>query len=193
MTLRETVEDPSNFELAYIFSMTIDFKSMQFVNLNGLLNNALLLSVRLRESFCAAKGKSKVPYKEKYTGFSAYPFRSKLYNELYLCNWSQQLLELTMPMERIQGWKTVGLILKTFDRISAENWCHLVGIKKTRTPPVAGLDWMAVERDVVPETRAPVPVPMPIPTPEEEKKMRMLLEIKKARIAALREIIRMSH
>lgn len=156
---------------------------MQFENLKGLPNNDLLLSFRMRSSFCCAWGKNKMTYKEKYLGFTPNKLESRLYNDFYQCDWPEQHLELLMPADRIMGWKTVALILKTFKRISAENWCHMVKIgKKKKFPRVAGLDWMAIEADVMPKKET-LP-PTPAMTPEEEKKMYFFSQQKK--IAAKR-------
>ncbi|KAL2812803.1 hypothetical protein BDW59DRAFT_167711 [Aspergillus cavernicola] len=184
MILRETVEDPDDREATYTICLTIDTKDMEFLNLKGLPNNSLLLSLRLRSSFCAATGKNKLPYKEKYQRFSPHCFQSKLYNEFYHCDWSQQHLELRLPAERIKGWKTVALILKTFKRISAENWCHIMGIKKP--PGVAGLEWMAMESELMLEKEEP----SPSRTPDEEKAMHFLIEQKKAKKEARKQALR---
>ncbi|KAL4781708.1 hypothetical protein BJX76DRAFT_359654 [Aspergillus varians] len=176
LTLRETISDPNVRKASYSIFLLLDTKMMHFVNLKGLSDNSLLLSFRMRRSFCSATGKSKMMYKEKYTGFSPNRPESKLYNDFYLCNWSEQYLELRLPAERIVGWKTVALILKTFKRITAENWCRLVKmVKSMKTPPVAGLDWMAIERALLPR----IIEPSPVTTAEEETRTHCLIGKKK--------------
>lgn len=54
-------------------------------------------------------------------------------------------MQLLLPAARIRGWKTVALILLTFNRISLEKWCDLVNMKGEQS--VAGLDWRQVEEE----------------------------------------------
>ncbi|KAL3468402.1 hypothetical protein BJX64DRAFT_282575 [Aspergillus heterothallicus] len=122
-------------------------------------------------------------YKEKCQGFSANRFDSRLYNDFYMCRWSEQHLELLLPAERVVGWKTAALILKTFQRITPENWCHLVSLR--RTPKVAGLDWREIERTLIPEKEET----WPSTTPDEEKEMHFVIEKKKAKKAAQKKAL----
>ncbi|KAL4925570.1 uncharacterized protein BDV17DRAFT_300237 [Aspergillus undulatus] len=177
MSLRETIGDPSNPNTSYSICFLLDSKMWRFDNLKGLADNSLHLSFSMRNSFCAATGKHKMSYKEKYQGFSPNRLESKLYNGFYQCNWSEQHLELFMPAERIMGWKTVALILKTFKCISAENWCHM--IKLENKPGVAGLDWKAIEKDVMPQKKWKEE-PAPMIFSEEDRKMNYIFEKKKA-------------
>ncbi|KAL2812878.1 hypothetical protein BJX63DRAFT_432383 [Aspergillus granulosus] len=183
ISLGETIEDPTVPKGSYSICLILDTKKMRFVNLKGLLNNSLLLSMRMRTSACAAEGRSKMLYKEKFQGFSPNRFNSRLYNDFYMCRWSEQYLELLLPAERIVGWKTAALILKTFQRITPENWCHLVNLR--RTPKVAGLDWKEIERTLMPKTEELSPTA----TPDEEKEMHFLIEKKKARKAAQKKAL----
>ncbi|KAL4921074.1 hypothetical protein BDW62DRAFT_198519 [Aspergillus aurantiobrunneus] len=177
MTLRETIGDPNVPKASYSIGLALHSNMMHFVNLRGLPDNSLLLSFRMRSSFCTATGKNKMLYKEKYQGFSPNRPVSRLYNDFYHCNWTEQHLELLLPAERIMGWKTVALILKTFKQISPENWCHMVKLGKTgKKPAVAGLDWMAIESEVMPAKKEEPP----LVATYEEKKLHYLMEKKKA-------------
>ncbi|KAL2801382.1 hypothetical protein BJX66DRAFT_331543 [Aspergillus keveii] len=184
ISLRETIEDPTVPKGSYSICLILDTKKMRFMNLKGLPNNSLLLSMRMQTWACAAEGRSKMLFKEKCQGFSANRFDSRLYNDFYMCRWSEQHLELLLPAERIVGWKTVALILKTFQRITPENWCHLVNLR--RTPKVAGLDWREIERTIMPKKEDET---SPSTTPDEEKEMHFLIEKKKAKKAAQKKAL----
>ncbi|KAL4747929.1 hypothetical protein BDW72DRAFT_206072 [Aspergillus terricola var. indicus] len=175
MTLRETIGDPTVAKASYSIAFLLKSKMIDFVNLQGLSDNSLLLSLRMQPSFCTATGKGRITYKEKYQGFSPNRLESRLYNDFYSCNWFEQHLELLLPAERIMGWKTVALVLKTFQRITPENWCHMVKLRNR--PGVAGLNWMAIEDKVMPRK---IQVPVMLVPSEEEKKMHYLIEKKKA-------------
>ncbi|KAL4873277.1 hypothetical protein BDV12DRAFT_192756 [Aspergillus spectabilis] len=175
MTLREKVEDPTVPKASYTIYLTLDSNMWHFVNLKGLSGMSLLLSLRMRTSFCTATGRNKLQYREKYEGFSPNRVESKLYNNFYCCNWSEQHLELLLPRERIKGWKTVALILKSFKRISPENYCHMLKLGRKQT--VEGLDWSAIESEIMPKKDEP---PSPATSSEEEDDMQYLLEKKKA-------------
>ncbi|KAL4906570.1 hypothetical protein BDW74DRAFT_176887 [Aspergillus multicolor] len=175
MTLRETIGDPTMAKASYSIALLLKSRMMDFVNLKGLADNSLLLSFRMQSSFCAATGKDRVIFKEKVQGFSSNRLESRLYNDFYSCKWSQQNLELLLPADRIMGWKTVALVLKTFKRITPENWCHMVKLRNK--PSVAGLDWMAIENKVMP---AKLEEPVVLVPSGEGMKMHYLMEKKKA-------------
>ncbi|KAL2868004.1 uncharacterized protein BJX67DRAFT_380557 [Aspergillus lucknowensis] len=183
VSLRETVEDPTILKGTYSICLVLDTKKMRFENLIGLPNRSLLLTFRMRTSICAVQGRRKMLYKEKFEGFSASPPYSKLYNDFYLCDWSEQRLELLLPAERIVGWKTAALILKTFQRITPESWCHLVNMR--HPPSLAGLDWREIERTLMPEKEEA----LSISTPDEEKEMHFLIEKKKAEKEAQKKVV----
>ncbi|KAI9037768.1 uncharacterized protein KD926_000031 [Aspergillus affinis] len=138
LILRETIEDPERIKTAWTLSVHIDCSKMHLINLKGLKDGSLQLSLQMRRSACFPKG-NKMLIKEKFHGFAPLHLGSRLYNDFYSCGWSQQRIELFLPAERISGWKTVALILRTFKEISAEQWCHLANIIKP--PSVSLLDW----------------------------------------------------
>jgi hypothetical protein len=74
---------------------------------------------------------------------------SKLYTDVYCCDWSEQNIEILLPGKRIHEWKTVALILATFHRISKEQWCLLVNM--AGAPGIAGLNWKVIESELWPE------------------------------------------
>ncbi|KAI9371641.1 hypothetical protein BJX61DRAFT_543462 [Aspergillus egyptiacus] len=196
MTLRETVEDQTVPEASYMISMTMALHQMQFLNLVGLANNSLILTVRMRSAFCSAKGKEKMKYKEKYQGFcQTSHLDSRLYNLFYNCNWPQQELELILPKERCKGWKTIALILRTFNLITAENWCDIVNIRDRKTPPVAGFNWKVMEGDLMPKKEKKKKekkeesslVKTQEKAKEQEKELHFSLEKTKAKKAVMRQ------
>ncbi|KAL4808945.1 hypothetical protein BDV18DRAFT_157883 [Aspergillus unguis] len=179
MTLREAIGDPNRPKTAYTISLLLKSEMWVFTNLKGLADNSLLLNFQLKSSTCAAVGKDKMLYTEKYQGFSPDRLESKLYNHVYSCNWSEQHLELLLPAERIMGWKTAALILKTFKRITPENWCHMVVLRNR--PGVAGMDWMAIEAQAMPTK---IEEPVALGQSAEEKKLHYFIEKKKKKKAA---------
>ncbi|KAA8647317.1 uncharacterized protein ATNIH1004_006009 [Aspergillus tanneri] len=175
LVLRETIKDPNRHKTSSIFSVQIDCAKMRFINLIGLEDSSLLLSLRMRRSACKPKGK-KMLVTEKFYGFAPPCLESRLDNDLYACGWSKQRLQLFLPEERIRGWKTVALILKTFKEITAEHWCHIVHI--INPPPVSGLDWKALEEYIMTDGKKPsdkkVKCKQAFATVEETSKVKLL-------------------
>ena len=145
MILREIINDPARKYTFWNFSVQLDAANLHFMNLEGLADGSLILTVRIRSSACAMRG-SMISVKEKISGFVPPHLESKLYNDLYLCDWPRQTLQLFLPEERLVEWKTVALILKSFERITADQWSDMVWMKDR--PSVAGLNWRAIEKDV---------------------------------------------
>ncbi|RAQ73726.1 amylase [Aspergillus flavus] len=145
MILREIINDPTRKYTFWNFSVQLDAANLHFMNLEGLADGSLILTVRIRSSACAVRG-SMISVKEKISGFAPPRLKSKLYNDLYLCDWPRQTLQLFLPEERLVEWKTVALILKSFGRITADQWSDMVWMKDR--PSVAGLNWRAIARDV---------------------------------------------
>ncbi|GAB1211457.1 hypothetical protein ATERTT37_000572 [Aspergillus terreus] len=151
LILREIINDPTRRYTFWKFSVQIDLEHMEFGNLIGLPDCSLLLSLRLKPEACAVKG-NMMKVKEKVSGFAPTYLESRLDNDLYLCDWPEKRLDIFLPEEKLVGWKTVALIMKTFGRISAAQWSDMVWMKGT--PPVAGLDWRALEHAVMEEEEA---------------------------------------
>ncbi|GAB1206607.1 hypothetical protein APSETT445_005297 [Aspergillus pseudonomiae] len=145
MILREIIHDPTRKYTFWNFSVQLDAANLHFRNLEGLADGSLILTVRIRSSACTARG-SMMSVKEKISGFAPPRLESKLYNDLYLCDWPRQTLQLFLPEERLVEWKTVALILKSFGRITADQWSDMVWMEDR--PSVAGLNWRAIEKDI---------------------------------------------
>ncbi|KAH8423212.1 uncharacterized protein LDX57_000966 [Aspergillus melleus] len=141
LILRETIKDPERLETAWILSVHIDCSKMHLINLRGLKEGSLQLSLQMRRSACSAKG-NKMLIKETFHGFAPFHLGSRLFDDFYSCGWPQQRIDLFLPEERIRGWKTVALILRTFKAISAAQACHIANI--TEAPSVAVLDWRGI-------------------------------------------------
>jgi hypothetical protein len=147
MIIREITKDPKTRKTFRVTYLKIDAQSVHFTNMHGLADNSLLLSFRVRESLCAVKG-HKMRMRVKHFGFR--PMEdSKLYTDVYCCDWSEQNIEILLPGKRIHEWKTVALILATFHRISKEQWCLLVNM--AGAPGIAGLNWKVIESELWPE------------------------------------------
>ncbi|KAF9885713.1 Alpha-amylase A type-1/2 [Aspergillus nanangensis] len=145
LILRENINDPTKRYTSWRFSVQINYEHMQFVNLIGLPDSSLRLSIQLTRNACAARG-NLMSVKEKNCGFAKPPLESRLDHNLYLCDWSEKRLEIFLPEEKLAGWKTVALILKTFKRVTVDQWSDIVWMKGP--PPVAGLNWRAIEKEV---------------------------------------------
>lgn len=115
----------------------LNSENSTFVNLQGLPDNSLLLSIRIDKA-----GRHLKP-QQKYRCYWPDQERSKLYTDLVQCNWPQMTVHLILPAPRIKGWKTVALIVWTFRRISTHTWSWMVSLRDP--PPVAGLNWREIE------------------------------------------------
>ncbi|KAE8376334.1 hypothetical protein BDV26DRAFT_282702 [Aspergillus bertholletiae] len=144
MILHEIINDPTRKYTFWNFRVQLDAANLHFMNLEGLADGSLILTVRIRSSTCTVSG-NMMSVKEKVSGFTPRRLESKLYNGLYLCDWPRQTLQIFLPEERLVEWKTVALILKSFGRITADQWSDMVWMKDR--PSVAGLDWRAIEKD----------------------------------------------
>jgi hypothetical protein len=135
--LRESAPGPDPRTMACKTSIQLDSRNARFVNLQGLPDNSLLLSVRVDKA-----GRDLRP-QMKYRCYWPQPARGRLYTDLVLCSWDEMTLQLLLPASRVKGWKTVALIARSFRRISAHTWGWMVGLKDP--PAVAGLDWREIE------------------------------------------------
>ncbi|KAL4890815.1 hypothetical protein BDV59DRAFT_204066 [Aspergillus ambiguus] len=150
LILRETIRDPTRRYTFWKFGVEINYEHMEFGNMIGLADSSLLLSLRLKKEACGVKG-NMLMVKEKNSGFARTNLESRLNDKLYLCDWPEKYLEIFLPEEKLVGWKTVALIAKTFNRITVDQWSDIVWMKST--PPVAGLDWRALEYEVMEEEK----------------------------------------
>ncbi|OJJ35461.1 hypothetical protein ASPWEDRAFT_59757 [Aspergillus wentii DTO 134E9] len=144
MAIRETIEDHTR---KYTFSSTyvrLGVHNTRFVNLQGLADNSLLLTLRMKASACAERGGG-LRFREKVSGFIPEKKKSRLRWDLYMCDWPERTIQVLIPEDRTTGWKTVALVLLAFQRVTMENWCCLVNMKDE--PPIAGLDWREIEAD----------------------------------------------
>lgn len=142
LQVKETIKDPIEDGIAHSVRIQFDSWNSQFANLEGTPDGSLLLSLRMLESACAVRGSKLHPQEKRYRFVQV---ESALYDRLALCEWRQKTVQLLLPAARIRGWKTVALILLTFNRISLEKWCDLVNMKGEQS--VAGLDWRQVEEE----------------------------------------------
>lgn len=135
--LREKLPGPDPHEMSCKTYVQLNLKNSSFVNLQGLEDNSLLLSIQINKA-----GKDLKP-QQKYNRYWPDIARSKVYSDLVKCSWSHMMLHIVLPESRIRGWKTVALILRTFRRISADTWNWLVRLEDP--PAVKGLDWREIE------------------------------------------------
>ncbi|PYI01027.1 hypothetical protein BO78DRAFT_411781 [Aspergillus sclerotiicarbonarius CBS 121057] len=145
MTLNECVFDPSRPKIAYSVGLIIKAANVHFLNLEGLPDHSLLLSLRIRRAACAVRG-NKMVLKEKFNGYFPDPPYSRLFNDLFECRWPEKTLQICLPEERCRRWKTVALILKTFKQITPDSYCHMANMMFT--PRVGGLNVRQVKKDI---------------------------------------------
>lgn len=138
--LREMIPGPNPYEKSCKTYIQLNMENSTFVNIQGLPNNSIRLTVQIDKA-----GKYLKP-QQKYMCYWPDLGESKLYNDLVLCDWSQMTLSLQIPGPRAKGWKTVALILRTFGRISNSTWDWFVALKDP--PAVAGLDWEKIEMEI---------------------------------------------
>lgn len=131
--LREKIPGPNPREMSCKTYLQLNSQNSTFVNLQGLADNSLLLTVRIDKA-----GKYLKP-QQKYRCYWPEIGESRLYSDLVLCNWQHKMLRLRLPEPRVKDWKTVALILRTFRRISGSTWSWMINMEDP--PAVAGLDW----------------------------------------------------
>ncbi|PWY91122.1 hypothetical protein BO70DRAFT_426018 [Aspergillus heteromorphus CBS 117.55] len=146
MTLIECIKDPERPKIAYHVALIMKAANMHFLNLEGLADHSLLLTVKIRRAACAVRG-NKMILREKCEGFFTNPPYSRLFNNLFECNWPEMIVQVRMPEERCRRWKTVALILRAFKQISADCYCHMVDDLVT-APRVGGLDVRQIKKQI---------------------------------------------
>ena len=150
--------------------------ALHFQNLIGLNDNSLLLTLTLQTtpspSFpltlsSAATGgeetgrreRERIPNihtKHRINNFNTTLEKSLLQENLHIPLLRAQQktkvqMQIFLPAERLHSWRTVALIVRTFRRVSAEQWCRLIHLKSVpcRPPGVGGLDWRGLEEFVL--------------------------------------------
>ncbi|RAL07535.1 uncharacterized protein BO97DRAFT_356295, partial [Aspergillus homomorphus CBS 101889] len=145
MFINEHYPNPLNRRVSLDIGLIIKAKNVQFINLEGLSDHSLVLTLRIGRTASAVRG-SKMIVKEKVRGFFASPPYMRLFEDFYECRWPEKYLQIRMPERRCKRWKTVALILKTFKQISAENYCHMA--EMMMTPRVGGLNVRAIRKEI---------------------------------------------
>ncbi|PYH90510.1 hypothetical protein BO71DRAFT_462191, partial [Aspergillus ellipticus CBS 707.79] len=155
MTLSECVKDPSRPKIAYHASVVIKAANMHFVNLEGLPDHSLLLTVKFRRAACTVRG-NKMILREKFDGFFPDPPYSRLFNDLYENTWPQKILQVRMPEDRCRRWMTVALVLRAFKQINPDCYCHLVN-DLVDEPRVGGLNVREIQKRIKEQLARGVP------------------------------------
>ncbi|CAL5870169.1 uncharacterized protein PFLUO_LOCUS4404 [Penicillium psychrofluorescens] len=145
-----------------------------FVNLQGLADNAILLTFKMlpplpppSSSDDGDDGPESETTKQKpvqkfaeqtpriwrqVRGFCpGLVDEGPLFEELLESYSHEKILRLHIPGGRHKGWKTIALILLTYRKIDLPTWHRLVTSEKLTE--IAGLNWRLVEKKIDPETQ----------------------------------------
>lgn len=136
--LREKMPGPYPRAMSCKTYVQLNRKNSTFINLEGLPDNSLLLTIQINNA-----GKYLKP-QEKYMCHWPNAKEGRLYSELVMCKWRKMILQLRLPEPRVKDWKTVGLILRTFRKISIGTWNWMINLEGP--PAVAGLNWEVIEK-----------------------------------------------
>ncbi|OJJ51282.1 hypothetical protein ASPZODRAFT_351084 [Penicilliopsis zonata CBS 506.65] len=151
MIIREQIPVPGGGRTKHSESMVsvhFDTRLTRFKNLRGLEDGSLLFSFEMPGKAHPRFGNG-LHVKHKCLGFDAETPKSRLYTRLAKCGWANKQFQLYIPVQRTRGWKTVALILLTFDVISYKDWEKL--IMADQPIPVPGLDWAEIEQQLAME------------------------------------------
>ena len=150
MTLRETVcGGPRAISTATRYDVHLNPKNSRLLNLEGLLGDSVLLTIEIRPEACRTRGHG-LRLQTKVSSFIPAYTDSKLHNEFYLCDWSKIILRVHLPVSRFWGWKTVAMLLATFERLT---WGDLRIVADIKDMAVAGLNWRQIERRMRDESK----------------------------------------
>lgn len=153
MTLRETVGgDPRVNPTATRYDVHLNPKNSRLLNLEGLADNSIMLTIEIRPEACKARGHG-LRLETKVWSFRPAYTDSKLHNEFYLCDWPRMILRVHLPESRFWGWKTVAMLLVTFERLT---WGGLRIVADIKGMTVADLNWRQVEQSMWNESKRDV-------------------------------------
>lgn len=159
MVVKQKVRDPivwppAQHSTAVFFTQT----HTTLVNIEGLADNSLLVTFKLSPSN-SANTQPKQTAEKKQTG-SPTKLKVRCRDHGFIVNnslffktfedWKgdEKILQLLLPGDRIDSWRTVALILLTFREINTTIWHRLVNDEMGE---VAGFDWAAL-RDKIKTT-----------------------------------------
>lgn len=145
MTLRETVgNDPRANPAATRYDVHLNPKNSCLLNLEGLADNSIMLTVEIRDEACKTRGHG-LRLETKAWSFRPTYTDSKLHNEFYLCDWPRMILRIHLPESRFWGWKTVAMLLVTFERLT---WDGLRIVADIKDMTLADLNWRQIEQSM---------------------------------------------
>ena len=145
LTLRETIGDPKIISTATQYAVHLNPRNSRLININGLPDNSLQVSLEIRPEACSVRG-HRLRLETKIWSFRPAYVESKLHEEFYRCSWPTMFLRLYLPQSRIRGWKTVAMLLLTFGQLKMDNWFTMMGMEESY--PVAGMNLMIVEQQI---------------------------------------------
>ncbi|KAJ5986264.1 hypothetical protein N7451_010629 [Penicillium sp. IBT 35674x] len=158
MFIKQKVRDPEVWpDIQHESLVQFNQRNSTFINLEGLAGNSLKFtyminppkvkmktsSSSITEDICGRTG-AKLRTCHQWYGWETGTDGNEgpLYQYLMDCN-GEQILQLHFPNDRIEGWKSVAMILLTYRKINPVIWHHLR--TKTSCCELAGFDWVQVE------------------------------------------------
>lgn len=152
MVVKQKVRDPAVWPpVQHSTAVFFTQANTTFVNLEGLADNALLFTLRLN-SYNSVKTQPNNSVENKTPG-SPTKLKVMCRDHGFVANnsifyktfkdWKgdEKLLQLLLPADRVDSWRTVALILLTFREINTTIWHRLVNDQKGE---VAGFNWAAL-------------------------------------------------
>ncbi|KAJ6092635.1 hypothetical protein N7486_007924 [Penicillium sp. IBT 16267x] len=158
MFLKQKVRDSKLWpRIQHETLMQFNQRNSTFLNLEGLAGNSLLFTFKINPPDTKTKtssgsstehiwgctgAKLKTCHESYGWAIDSNGKEGPLYQYLMNCS-NEQILQLRLPSDRIEGWKSVAMILLTHRKINPVIWNRLR--MKMRYPEVAGFDWTKVE------------------------------------------------
>ncbi|KAJ5095758.1 hypothetical protein NUU61_005114 [Penicillium alfredii] len=158
MTLKQALHNsPSCPGPRSTAAMHFNSNNSTFVNLQGLADNSLLLTIELHQKTSTAAMQPRPTTGEEQGDKAAdlgpcYQICGfhldlvpdcALVSALALDHRPKQSIQLLLPQNRVSDWKTVAIILLTFRQINTTTWYRMMS--SGQLSKVAGFDWAQVQ------------------------------------------------
>ncbi|KAJ5888194.1 hypothetical protein N7495_008235 [Penicillium taxi] len=143
MVLKQKTHDPRLWpSTQHQITFCLNPNNSEFVNLEGLEDNSLLLTIKLKSPISPKTTVLKIKTLEY--GFINDRIESPLSQNLLKCHGNDKILLLRFPERRIHSQKTVALTLLTYREIDSTIWHRIVTSK--RLNKISGLNWNRMKK-----------------------------------------------